>query len=176
MILRKTRQTTQRQIRTRKRAKRIERDFSVINLPILSLHFIAVKREKFLQELIKFFKAKVVTLIVQSLRFYCWYAVNFRTKKLLKNVLITVYLKTETGVTIGAILPAFSTKPSSIFKMVIITNHFKHPWPCLFLLVNEILENKTRKQTPWTFDHRVSTTGQNGLLLLSRTYLYIDFC
>ena len=71
MILRKTRQTTQRQIRTRKRAKRIERDFSVINLPILSLHFIAVKREKFLQELRKFFKAKVVTLIVQSLRFYC---------------------------------------------------------------------------------------------------------
>ena len=81
---------------------------------------------------------------------------------MLKNVLITVYLKTETGVTIGAILPAFSTKPSSIFKMVVITNHFKHPWPCLFLLVNEILENKTRKQTPWTFDHRVSTTGQNG--------------
>ena len=66
MILPKTRQTTQRQIRTRKRTKRIERDFSVLNL-----HFIAVKREKFLQELRKFFKAKVVTLIVQSLRFYC---------------------------------------------------------------------------------------------------------
>ena len=61
MILPKTRQTTQRQIRTRKRTKRIERDFSVLNLPILSLHFIAVKREKFLQELRKFFKAKVVT-------------------------------------------------------------------------------------------------------------------
>ena len=58
MILPKTRQTTQRQIRTRKRAKRIERDFSVLNLPILSLHFIAVKREKFLQELRKILQSQ----------------------------------------------------------------------------------------------------------------------
>ena len=64
--------------------------------------------------------------------------------------------------------------------MVIITNHFKHhvkhPCPCLFLLVNEILANKTRKLTPWNFDHRGSTIGQNGFkLLLSRTSTFGHF-